>query len=96
MHCTEGVKNEATSNLHGTPWSFEPVSLYEERAYPANFICPIRTPHSLSLSRVLPNLMYCGSCGFLNRSFVVLSKQETMWSRSSRKTELERRSERGR
>jgi len=51
--------------------------------YPSNFSWPIRMLTAASLSRVDPNLMNCGSSGFENLSFVVLSKQFVICSISS-------------
>ena len=55
-----------------------------QRIHPINFNWPNRMLQLLSLSLVDPNLTYSGSSAFLNRSLVVLSKQRTIYSRSSR------------
>ena len=58
-----------------------------ERTHPVSFNWPKRMLQLSSLSLFDPNLTYAVSSAFLNRSLVVLSKQRTIWSRSSRKGE---------
>jgi hypothetical protein len=64
-----------------------------EITHPTSINWPERMLWYLSLSRVDPNLIYCRSSAFLNRSFVVLSKHRTICSTSPAKGESARKSE---
>ena len=81
MHWMDGSKNEATSELRKNKYS-DSIML---EAYPRSFNWPERMLRLGSLSRMVPNLIYCGSSAFLNLSLVVLSKHLTMWGISPEK-----------